>query len=118
MEIKRQAAQTEYWFREGCYIIETANDSGDTVLSAARARVAPGATTAWHMLVGIEERYLILSGCAMVELGEDLCEEVVAGDVVRIPAETRQRITNTGKEDLVFFAVCTPPFVQRAYVEL
>ncbi|MEE4241988.1 MAG: cupin domain-containing protein [Desulfopila sp.] len=115
MEIKRQAAQPEYWFREGCHIIETANDGGDTTLSVARARVESGVTTAWHRLDGREERYLIISGCGVVELGEEFRGEVAAGDVVRIPAGTRQRISNTGKDDLIFFAVCTPPFVEESY---
>lgn len=118
MEIKRHAAQSEYWFQERCFITETANDSGDTALSVARARVEPGATTAWHLLVGIEERYLIVSGCGMVELGEGFRGEIAAGDVVRIPSGTRQRITNTGKDDLIFFAVCTPPFAAESYVEM
>ncbi len=117
MEIKKHAAQSEYWFRERCYIIETANDPGDTALSVARARVEPGVTTAWHLLVDTDERYLIISGCGMMEMGEEFRGEVVAGDVVRIPRGTRQRITNTGKDDLIFFAVCTPPFATESYAE-
>jgi len=37
---------------------------------------------------------------------------------VRIPAGIRQRITNIGTQDLVFYAVCAPPFQQSLYVNL
>jgi mannose-6-phosphate isomerase-like protein (cupin superfamily) len=39
-------------------------------------------------------------------------------DVVSIPAGVRQRISNTGIDDLVFLAICTPRFVKENYVEL
>lgn len=44
--------------------------------------------------------------------------DVVAGDVVCIPEDTPQRITNTGTMDLIFFAVCTPRFRPENYIGL
>lgn len=117
-EVRRQRDHEEYWFEEGCYIIETANDERDGVCSIARARVPAGTTTAWHLLEGIAERYIIVAGTGRVEVGASLCCDVVPGDVVRIPENTRQRISCTSEEDLVFFAVCTPPFVADRYVSL
>ena len=114
-EVKKHTEQEEYWFREGCFITEIANDDGDPACSIARARVEPKETTAWHMLAGTEERYIIISGRGRVDIDDDLQQEVAAGDVVRIPANTRQRITNTGDEDLIFYAVCTPPFTSTCY---
>ena len=35
-----------------------------------------------------------------------------------IPAGCRQRITNTGRDDLVFLALCTPRFVPASYEDL
>ncbi|MBM9603847.1 cupin domain-containing protein [Desulfopila inferna] len=117
-EVKRKTEKEEYWFREGCFITEIANDESDSVVSIARARVKPGFTTAWHMLDGVVERYIIASGNGRVEVGERAPEVVEAGDVVRIPENTRQRITNSGDDDLIFYAVCSPPFRSGCYVAL
>ncbi len=117
-EVKKQCTVDEYWFEEGCYISEIANDTGDSHLSIAKARVKPGTTTAWHKLKDTAERYIIVSGYGRVELGECTCVDVEEGDVVRIPAWTRQRITNKGVTDLVFYAICTPPFTRECYIAL
>jgi mannose-6-phosphate isomerase-like protein (cupin superfamily) len=116
--IKKQRELQEYWFKEGCFITEIANDGDDPACSIAKARVEPGKTTAWHMLEGIHERYIIVSGSGRVEVGASLCCDVAPGDVVRIPGNTRQRITNTGVLDLIFYAVCTPPFRSDCYLAL
>ena len=108
----------EFETAERCHIIETANDADDELVSIARARVEPGVTTAWHKLSGIAERYLIVSGAGQVEVGDIEPTDVVAGDVVRIPSGTRQRITNTGQTDLVFYAICSPRFTPDCYVSL
>ena len=44
--------------------------------------------------------------------------EVSPGDVVLIPPDCRQRITNAGEQDLVFLCVCTPRFIPEAYEDL
>ena len=64
----------------------------------------------------VDERYVIVSRKGKVEVG-DLPPTVVSeGDVVRIPVNTPQRITNVGDVDLVLLCVCSPRFVQSAYV--
>ena len=117
-EVLKASCKTEFFTSERCHITEVANDKGDIELSAARARVEPGMTTAWHKLHGINERYLIISGEGSVELEGCSPITVRPGDVVRIPAGTPQRITNTGCTDLLFYAVCTPPFSQESYIHL
>lgn len=117
-EIKSAAAVAEYETDERCHIVEIANDAGDELVSIARARVEPGITTAWHSLDGISERYIIITGQGRVEVDAMQPTDVEPGDVVRIPAGCRQRITNTGTADLVFYAVCAPPFQQDRYVNL
>lgn len=112
----REAAEFET--DERCHIQEIANDADDELVSIARARVEPGVTTAWHSLEGISERYIIVSGQGRVEIAELAPVDVEPGDVVRIPADCRQRITNTGAQDLLFYAVCAPPFRQSRYVNL
>ena len=85
------------------------------MLSVARARVQPGVTTSWHVLDGIAERYLILEGRGRVEVGRHLSEDVGPFDIVLIPQGEHQRIRNIGDGDLVFLAMCTPPFEHAAY---
>ncbi|MBI5042105.1 MAG: cupin domain-containing protein [Gammaproteobacteria bacterium] len=108
----------EYAFVEGCGILESWNDPDDPQASIAQARVAPGNITRWHALSGVTERYLILRGSGRVEIGDAVPEAVNAGDVVVIPAGVRQRIANTGAEDLLFYAICTPRFTPACYAAL
>lgn len=106
----------EYLTDERCHIKELSNSADHESLSVALARVEPGVTTAWHSLIQVTERYLIIQGNGMVELGDGNQSEVSAGDLVEIPAGCRQRITNTGQIDLCFYAVCTPRYTDERYV--
>ena len=117
-EVKKGNMATEFLTEERCYITETANDSDDARVSIARARVEPGVTTAWHKLKGVTERYIIVSGHGRVELSDLEPIEVFNGDVVRIPADTPQRIANIGSIDLIFYAVCSPRFQENCYESL
>lgn len=117
-EVRRTDPAQEFYTEERCHIIEISNSDNDEQASIARARVAPGVATEWHLLRGITERYLILSGSGLVEVRGLDPTQVQAGDVVLIPAATPQRITNTGPADLLFYAICTPRFVPEAYLSL
>jgi mannose-6-phosphate isomerase-like protein (cupin superfamily) len=116
--IKRSTESEEFETAERCSILEVSNDSDDPHVSIARARVKPSVTTEWHKLKDTAERYLILSGEGRVEIGTLDATDVNVGDVVRIPADTRQRITNTGDVDLIFYAICTPRFQPECYQAL
>ena len=105
----------EYYFDEGCFITELLNTPEDPSVSVARARVEPGVTTQWHRLRDTTERYLIVSGSGIVEIGDQAPRKVRADDVVIIPADMRQRITNNGDSDLIFLAICTPRFRPDCY---
>jgi len=107
----------EYDFQEGCRILERLNVDADPAASVARARVAPATATRWHRLNGTTERYLIVEGQGFAEIGDGDGFEVGPGDVVLIPPGTRQRIRNTGQQDLVFLAICTPRFEAQNYRE-
>jgi mannose-6-phosphate isomerase-like protein (cupin superfamily) len=115
---KRNAPGKEFCTPEGCYITEVSNSPDDPDVSIARARVEPGVTTRWHRLRGTAERYFIISGRGRVEVGNLPAADVTAGDVVLIPPKCRQRITNTGTEDLIFLAICTPRFTEDAYEDI
>ncbi|HEY0963275.1 MAG TPA: cupin domain-containing protein [Pseudomonadales bacterium] len=111
-------AGAEYYFEEGCYINELSNAAEDPAVSIAQARVKPGGVTRWHRLRETVERYVILSGTGRVEVGDLPPREVGTGAVVVIPPLCRQRISNTGSEDLVFLAVCSPRFRPEIYDDL
>ena len=116
--IIRNGATAEYYFDEGCHITEWLNSAEDESASIARARVEPGVTTRLHRLRGVAERYVILQGNGLVEVGALTPASVGPGDVVVIPPGVPQRMTNTGSSDLIFLAVCTPRFTPEAYENL
>ncbi len=116
--IKKQDLEQEFFTEEQCYITEISNSADDPQLSIARARLEPGITTRWHRLASAAERYYILEGEGLAEVGDLAPQKVVAGDVVLIPPKRRQRITNTGSVDLVFLALCTPPFTEQDYEDI
>jgi len=108
----------EFYTDENCFIIELSNTAYDEDLSIARARVKPGVSTRWHRLNGITERYCIISGSGLVEVGNLPPQNMTTGDVAIIPPMYRQRITNTGPDDLIFLAMCTPRFKNEAYEDI
>jgi mannose-6-phosphate isomerase-like protein (cupin superfamily) len=116
--VRHPDPKAEFYFAEGCHILELSNSADDPDLSIARARVAPGVTTRLHRLRGIAERYIILEGSGRVEVDGASAQPVGPGDVVIIPPLSPQRITNTGTTELVFLAVCTPRFIPDAYEDI
>ena len=116
--MKPYEAEREYFFAEGCFITELSNDEEDPEVSIARCRVEPGRTTRWHYLEGIVERYVMLEGSGYVEVESMAGQQLGPGDVVVIPAGSKQRIQNNGSDALIFLAVCTPRFVTSAYVDV
>ncbi len=116
--IKKQELAKEFYTTEKCFITELSNTSDDPEISIARARLAPGVTTNWHRLKDTAERYCIINGEGLVEIGEMSPQQVNPGDTVLIPPMCRQRITNTGSEDLIFLAICTPQFLLSNYEDI
>lgn len=116
--IKKQNLSDEFYTPELCFITELSNSLDDSEVSIARARVEPGITTRWHRLKETTERYYILEGSGCVEVGDLQPQNVIAGDVVLIPPMCRQRITNVGEKDLIFLAICTPPFSNDNYEDI
>lgn len=110
--------QSEYYFDEGCHILELLNSNDDPLVSIARARVSSGQTTRWHKLLDTSERYLIIAGEGKVEIGGLEPALVSPGDLVLIPPDTAQRITCTSTDELVFYAICSPRFTKVSYMDL
>jgi mannose-6-phosphate isomerase-like protein (cupin superfamily) len=108
----------EYFTDELCHINELSNHDGDADVSVAQARVTPGTTTRLHRLKDTTERYVILEGQGVVEIGDLPATTVTRGDVVLIPPMCPQRITNTGSGELLFLAICSPRFRQECYEDI
>ena len=106
---------SEFLIPEGCHIIELSNSGSDPDVSIARARVEPGVTTEVHWLEDTWERYVILEGNGEVELDEGPWEKVGQSDVVLIPPGCKQRIRNSGSNELIFLAICSPRFTPDCY---
>jgi mannose-6-phosphate isomerase-like protein (cupin superfamily) len=117
-QILKTPESAEYYFEEGCFILELSNLEHDPQLSIARARVLAGMSTRLHRLSNLVERYVILSGVGRVEVGDLVPQTVSAGSVVIIPQYCPQKITNTGEDDLVFLALCTPRFQTQFYEDI
>ncbi|MDD1607353.1 MAG: cupin domain-containing protein [Methylococcaceae bacterium] len=117
-QILKTPESDEYYFEEGCFILELSNSDQDPQLSIARARVKTGMSTRLHRLSNLIERYVILSGVGSVEVADLPAQTVSAGNVVIIPPLCSQKITNTGAEDLVFLALCTPRFQTQFYEDI
>jgi mannose-6-phosphate isomerase-like protein (cupin superfamily) len=103
-----------YLTPEHCYIAENFSDKD---VSIAIATVKPGITTRAHHLKGIQEIYIITAGEGKVAFSGLEPAPVRAGDVIIIPADVSQKITNTGKTDLMFYCVCTPRFTETCYFD-
>lgn len=115
-QVFRFDASAEYYFREGCHIVETLNNPADPLVSIVRARVEAGGVTRWHRLRDTWERYVILEGKGQAFVG-DQQHELYAGDVLLIPPGVPQRIKNAGPGELVFLAVCSPRFRPECYLQ-
>ena len=107
----------EFMTPEGCAILESWNNAVDGEVSIARATVAPGVTTQPHRLRDVVERYLVIQGSGRVRVG-DLEQDVRPGDVVLIPANVAQQISNTGVSELMFYCICSPRFTPQCYEAL
>lgn len=115
-KIIKAEALKEYLTPERCFIYENCGVSTkDPAVSIARARVEHSVTTKTHHLEGVQEIYLIIEGQGKVEIEGLKPTEVNKGDTIVIPAGNKQRITNIGKTDLIFYCICTPAFTENCY---
>ncbi|HUN56362.1 MAG TPA: cupin domain-containing protein [Smithella sp.] len=114
----KKSHKEEFYTSEKCYITELSNTPDDPDVSIAQARVEPGVTTRLHRLRDTTERYFIIRGRGIAEVGDLPPQEVAAGDIVLIPPLCPQRITNIGKSDLIFLAICSPRYTREAYEDM
>ncbi len=111
----KAAGGAEFFTRERCYITEILNHPDSPNLSLARCRVLAGVTSELHQLIETGEVYVIEQGQGVMDDGSSTPIKLGAGDSLSIPPGHKQRIQNTGAEDLVFTVICTPRFVPSCY---
>ncbi|HLV36791.1 MAG TPA: cupin domain-containing protein [Spirillospora sp.] len=77
--------------------------------SLAQITLPPGHASRKHYHPVVEESYLILSGEGRMVIGHEE-QRVRPGDAIAVPVHAIHQIFNTGSTDLVFLAVCAPPW--------
>jgi mannose-6-phosphate isomerase-like protein (cupin superfamily) len=105
----------EFYTEEKCFITEMLNTGAFNNFSVAMARVVPGITTTIHRLKETDEVYFIISGRGEMEIDGETLGFVTKNDLVFIPKNTTQRITNVSDKDLIFLCICAPRFEVSNY---
>jgi mannose-6-phosphate isomerase-like protein (cupin superfamily) len=77
--------------------------------SLAQALLKPGRSSLPHKLKTASEVYYILEGEGLLVIGEE-SERVRPGQAVYIPPASVQFLRNTGKQDLKFLCLVSPPW--------
>ena len=100
-----------YITRDGSSIRELMHPAvhGNANQSLAEARIPPGGSTRLHRHQVSEELYHILSGSALMTLGEETFA-IVAGDTVLIPPSTAHCLRNPGEQVLSLLCCCAPAY--------
>ena len=117
MGIIKAKSIPEKYFEEKCFISEILNNNDFKSFSIARCKVAPGVTTELHSLKDTTEVYYILSSKGKMEINGKEVGITEPGDIVFLPANNSQRITNINDEDLIFLCICSPRFVVDNYLQ-
>lgn len=113
MFVKKTSACDAFVANDGCVIRELLhpkNDPVDLPYSLALATVDVGQKSYQHKLEQTEV-YHIFQGHGRMRI-ENEKNEVVAGDVIVVPAEAIQCIENIGNEPLIFAAIVSPPWTE------
>jgi mannose-6-phosphate isomerase-like protein (cupin superfamily) len=77
--------------------------------SLAEARLLPGRSTEEHYHIQTEEIYYILSGKGQMIIDGERRDVRKHYGIAILPG-ARHKITNTGKEDLIFLCCCAPAY--------
>lgn len=102
-------------FRDEYIIVSDDSFRKPGVASIAPVIVPPRVSTSAHRL-RVNERYIMTRGAGVMHLDERALP-VKTGDVVAIPAGTKQYVANTNlKESMELYCLCTPQFTPDAYI--
>lgn len=109
---KREGDCAEIVAADDCRLRELVHPDRDALrvpYSLASASIEPGAATAAHRLTGEDELYYFVSGQGTIRIGEAV-RDVTRGDVVLVPRDVTQSVTNTGDRPLRWLNVVSPPW--------
>jgi len=92
-----------------CELLHPEKENRDLKInySIAHAVLKAGESSLVHKLNTSVEIYYILEGTGIMHI-DDESEEVLPGQVIYIPANSRQYIQNTGDNELKFLAIVHP----------
>jgi mannose-6-phosphate isomerase-like protein (cupin superfamily) len=90
-------------------LLHPKNDGVKLDFSIAHAIIKPGKCSLPHTLKKSVEVYYILEGSGQIHINQEM-ETVESGQAVYIPPKKSQWIKNTGKEDLKFLCIVSPPW--------
>ncbi|MFM8281996.1 MAG: cupin domain-containing protein [Planctomycetaceae bacterium] len=111
MFVRNRTEATPFTTADGSTIRELLSHRDPAIRnqSLAEARLGPGQATTPHHHAVAEEIYYILSGEALMTLGNER-RPVAPGDAIAIPPGVRHTILNTGAGELVFLCTCAPGY--------
>lgn len=90
-------------------LLHPKNDGVKMDFSIAHAVLKPGTSSLPHILRESVEVYYVLEGQGQMHIDHEV-ETVESGQAVYIPPKKNQWIKNTGKEDLKFLCIVSPPW--------
>lgn len=111
MDVKNIADVPAFTTKDGSEIRELLAHRNSCIAkqSLAEARLPPGQSTTPHYHPSTEEIYYILSGTAVMQIGDEM-SDVKPGDAIAIPPGAVHQITNTSDETLVLLCCCAPGY--------
>ena len=92
-------------------LLHPSRENVDVPYSIAHAKLKPGNESLTHKLKSTEV-YYIISGSGILHVGKE-ARKVAQGSVIHVPANSSQHIKNSGKIDLEFLCVVSPPWKKK-----
>lgn len=111
MEIVKSHSISPFTTKDGSQIRKILEPSNSSITnqSLAEATVLPGLSTLEHYHTTSEEIYYILKGSGIMQIEQET-QSVTPFDGISVLPGKKHKITNTGKEPLVFLCCCSPPY--------
>lgn len=114
MEIINCYKQKPFTTKDGSTIRKILEPSNSSLKnqSLAEATLPKGKTTEEHYHPKSEEIYYILKGQGEIKIENEI-KEIYPYDGILISPGKKHKITNTGKEPLVFLCCCSPAYIHE-----
>lgn len=102
------------WLKTGDlrYKVSTSKELNEADLSFGIAELTPGGVHSLHHHEDTSELYYVLEGKAKITVGKGTAE-ATRGTTIYIPAKTKHKVVNDGKENFVFVWVLNLPEIDK-----